>query len=221
MIWECLPTPSNEEGISLVRARESIRERDPSPIMPRPPILDPLDFRAIHASGLPWKAWLAIAESRENANRMETLRREQVLDGATLAVLGSLNRDVHVIAIAEDWCGDVHRHAPVIQRMAEASPRVHLRFVARADHPELFKRFLTNGGEAIPKFIFFNDLYVECGNWGPMPAECRRIIARGKGAGDIGAARKRVSGLYEADPNREIVVAELLDLITTATCTTP
>ena len=221
MIRETLPTPRNEGGISPKRARESTIKGKHLFIMPRPPILPTLDVRAIHAGGLPWKAWLAIAESRENANRMESLRRDQLLDGATLAVLGSLNRDVHVIAIAEDWCGDVHRHAPVIQRMAEASSRVHLRFVARADHPEFFARFLTNGGEAIPKFIFFNDQFVECGNWGPMPAECRRIIARGKGAGDIGAARKRVSALYEADPNREIVVSELLDLITTATCTTP
>lgn len=190
--------------------------------MPQPPILEPLDMKALHGAGKTWDAWIADAESRENAEKMTALRDSLAPEPAVEAVLKALPRDVHVIAIAEDWCGDVHRHAPTLQKMADvAGGRLHVRFVAREDSRELFKRFLTNGGEAIPKFVFFNDEFVECGNWGPMPAECRRLIARGKAAGDVGAARKRVGAMYESDPAQEVVFRELLDLIEIAVCTTP
>ena len=189
--------------------------------MPRPPIPQPLDFPAIHAQGQSWDAWIAAAESPENAAKMQQLRANLTLSPTQLAALKGLGRTVHVIAIAEDWCGDVHRHAPMLQLLADQTERLSIRFVSRADHPELFKRFLTNGGEAIPKFVFFNDQFVECGNWGPMPAECRRLIARGKAAGDVSAARKRVSAMYQSDPNGEVVFRELLELVETAAVEVP
>lgn len=189
--------------------------------MPRPPILDPIDYKAIFNGGKTYADWLAIAESRENVEKMESMRKALPIDAAIRSHLAALPRAVHVIAIAEDWCGDVHRHVPVLERIAESAPRVHLRYIARANHPEVFKRFLTNGGEAIPKFVFFNDKFVEVGNWGPMPEECRRLIARGKAAGDIAAARRRVATLYESDPHCEVVFRELLALIHTAICETP
>lgn len=189
--------------------------------MPRPPILDPIDFRAVFNGAKDYRQWLAIAESADNVAKMEARRQSVAIDAPTRAFLAAVPRPVHVIAIAEDWCGDVHRHAPVLERLAEHAPQLRVRYISRADHPEIFKRFLTNGGEAIPKFIFFNDKFVEVGNWGPMPEECRRLIARGKAAGDVTAARKRVSALYEADPHCEIVLRELLSLIHTALCEQP
>ena len=78
------------------------------------------------------------------------------------------------------------------------------------DEIAILRRFLTNGGEAIPKFVFLSEDYVECGNWGPMPEECRRLIARGKACGDVPAARKKVALLYEADPERRVVIDELI-----------
>ena len=71
-------------------------------------------------------------------------------------------------------------------------------------------RPLTNGGEAIPKFIFLSDQFVECGNWGPMPSADRVLIARGKACGDVGAARKKTAQSYQMDAGRRIVVEDLL-----------
>ncbi|HRK34877.1 MAG TPA: hypothetical protein PLJ47_09820, partial [Candidatus Hydrogenedentes bacterium] len=65
----------------------------------------------------------------------------------------------------------------------------------------------------IPKFIFLSDHFVECGNWGPMPAYCRELISRGKAANDPGVARQKVSALYAADDSRRVVVSELLHLL--------
>jgi len=85
----------------------------------------------------------------------------------------------------------------------------------------VFARFLTNGGEAIPKFVFLSGEFVECGNWGPMPAACRELIARGKASGDGATARQKVAALYAADDRKREVVNELLDRIDVASSTAP
>ncbi len=189
--------------------------------MPRPATLPTLDWKSVFESGLDYAAWINTGESPENRDKMETLRRSQALEPQAAAFLAALPRPVHVVAIAEDWCGDVVRHVPVLERLAEAAPNLKVRFITRMQRPDVFARFLTNGGEAIPKFIFLSDAFVECGNWGPMPAPLRDLISRGKACGDVAAARKKVSAFYEADANRRMVVEELLHLIDIATSREP
>lgn len=189
--------------------------------MPRPPLLPILDWKAIFESGQTYDAWLASAESEERQALMEANRLSLSLASHIRVFLASLPRPVRVVAIAEDWCGDVVRHVPVLQAMAEAAPNLDVRYIGRTPHLEIFARFLTNGGEAIPKFIFLNDAWVECGNWGPMPEVCRELIARGKACGDVGAARRKVSARYETDPDCRTVAAELLRLIDIASAREP
>ena len=152
---------------------------------------------------------------------METMRRDLHLEPHAVWSLKALAKPVHVVAIAEDWCGDVVRHAPVLQRLADETPNLKVRYVRRDQHLDVFARFLTNGGEAIPKFVFLSDAFVECGNWGPMPDACRELIARGKACGNVAAAREKVAALYNADPQERMVVNELLSLIDIAACTAP
>ena len=189
--------------------------------MPRPATLPLVDWKAVFDSGLEHPAWLAAAENPDLRDRMVEAQGALVLEPPVVGFLEALPRRVHVVAIAEDWCGDVVRHAPVLQKLAEAAPALRVRYISRLQHPEVFIRFLTNGGEAIPKFIFLNDRFVECGQWGPMPEACRELIARGKACGDMAAARRRVAALYEADPGRREVVRELLRLVDIAACLEP
>jgi hypothetical protein len=138
-----------------------------------------------------------------------------------VGALRALPRPVHVVAIAEDWCGDVVRHVPVLERMRREAANLEVHYIRREQHPDVFARFLTNGGEAIPKFIFLSDALVETGSWGPMPELCRDVIARGKACGDGKTARELVSAMYAAEEGRQIVVTELLHRITTACAERP
>ena len=189
--------------------------------MPRPATLPAIDWKAVFDSGSDYAAWLATAESPEQRDQLEAQRQALTLEPTVLGFLAALPRPVHVVAIAEDWCGDVVRHVPVLQCMVEAGPRLMVRYISRQQHPEVFVRFLTNGGEAIPKFIFMSDRFVECGNWGPMPECCRELIARGKAYGDVAAARKKVSVCYEQDATRRKVITELLHLVDIAVSQEP
>lgn len=187
--------------------------------MPRPNLLPLLNWPGILATSKTYSEWLAASEVPSHRERIEKTRTTLDLPAETRLAMQALPRDVHVLAIAEDWCGDVVRHVPVLERLAEENSLVHTHYVMREQHLDLFARFLTNGGEAIPKFIFLSTDLVETGHWGPMPAECRRLIARGKAINDVPAARRRVSARYEADPQLREVISELLELFQNATAT--
>jgi len=189
--------------------------------MPRPPTIALIDWKAVFESGQDYRSWITGGEAPDNREKMESQRKTLDLEPQAAGFLAALPRPVHVIAVAEDWCGDVVRHVPVLQCLAEAAPSLRIRFITRQQWPDVFERFLTNGGEAIPKFIFLSDTFVECGNWGPMPALCKDLIARGKACGNVAAARKKVAAFYEADGNRRVVVAELLQLIDIAVTREP
>ncbi len=189
--------------------------------MPRPPLLPLLDWPAILATGRPYADWITEGESPENRAKIEERRQNQRLEPPIEGLLQALPRTVHVAAFAEAWCGDVTLHVPVLQRLADATPNLQVRYLEREDSPAAFVRFLTNGGEAIPKFVFLNDQYVECGSWGPMPALCRKLIARGKACGNLDLARKKVAAVYESDPNRRMTIEELVRLIEIASAREP
>ena len=181
--------------------------------MARPPTLPVVDWEIIYQSGKKYTEWLIEGESKQNCEKIEINRKKIVLEAKARGYLQSLSKKVYVIAIAEDWCGDVIRHVPVLQKMTEIAPNLDVKYLTRQDCPNIFIRFLTNGGEAIPKFIFLNSKFIECGNWGPMPAHCRELISKGKACNDVKSAREKVSTLYEVDRNRTAVVEELIHLI--------
>ena len=181
-------------------------------IMPRPPTLQVINWADVFSAGKPWSEWIGEGESREKREEMDRARRKLSLQTYETRLVTNLERNVHVVAIAEDWCGDVIRHVPVIQRLADLSEHLRIRYIARADRPDIFVRYLTNGGEAIPRFIFLNHEFVECGNWGPMPLFCCELIARGKACGDVASARRKIGVIYESNLDRSHAVRELLAL---------
>jgi hypothetical protein len=189
--------------------------------MPRPPILPQIDWKAVYDSGQDFENWLKRGENPEYQARMDEDRKSLAIEDAAREFLASVDRPVYIVAIAEDWCGDVVRHVPVLEAMAAACPHLHVRYIHRADRPDIFVRYLTNGGEAIPRFIFLSENWTECANWGALPNACKDIIARGKACGDVGAARKITNALYDADPHRLFVVRELMACIDIAVSTTP
>jgi len=190
--------------------------------MPRPPILPLLDWEAILAGGQPFDVWLAAAEDPGQRQAVEAGLDVVRLETHEVTLLGGLSRKVHVAAIAEAWCGDVVRQVPVLRRLELASEgRLEVRFLTREQHPEVLARFLTNGGEAIPKFVFLGHDFTECGHWGPMPRAGRLALSRGKACGDLKAARRLVAAMYEADPERRETVRELLALATIAAAEKP
>ena len=181
--------------------------------MPQPPILPLIDWRSLFSTGTDWRRWLDAAEKPEHRTELLGSYGGFHPTADTIARLLALAKPVHIIAIAESWCGDVRRHIPVLQKIADAGGQVQVRYITRAQNLEVFARQLTNGGEAIPKAVFLSRDFVETGSWGPMPENGRRIVAQGKAANDIPGARKLVAAQYAADPQRRDAESEIINRI--------
>ena len=89
--------------------------------MPKPPLLRVIDWEEVLRSGRDFDAWMDGAESDANHDAMVAALSSMKLEADVAKGLAALKRRVHVVAIAEDWCGDVLRHVPALQAMAEAS----------------------------------------------------------------------------------------------------
>lgn len=181
--------------------------------------VEKLDLKSIWESGQTWDAWLATGGDAAKRSEMESIYAGIQLSPDDVRFLKSLQRSVFLLAIAEDWCGDVRRNVPVAARLCSENPaKLQMRCVDKETKPQLMVRYLTNAAEAIPIVIFFNDQFVEVGNWGPRPAACKRFIARGKAASKMDDARAKVSAFYAQDQHRS-TIQELRELIDLASAT--
>ncbi|MEQ8705158.1 MAG: thioredoxin family protein [Phaeodactylibacter sp.] len=112
-----------------------------------------------------------------NRSRMSRLDKTSRLTPETLGGIERLQAPVTMLVLTEAWCGDAAQVIPVLQKLAEASPRLSLKLILRDEHPDIMDAFLTNGGRSIPKIIFINDSSGEvAGSWGPRPAAVQQIV---------------------------------------------
>ncbi len=111
------------------------------------------------------------ASMMRNREQVEANERAVPLDPADVAALRALPRPLHVVAIVEDWCGDVVANLPVLARLAEASGKLDLRVFDKSKHPEAIGRYKKEGKfESIPVFVFFDEAFREVGVWIERPA---------------------------------------------------
>ncbi len=78
---------------------------------------------------------------------------------------------LHLLVLAEDWCGDAFNSIPVLARLADLSGHIDLRLLRRDEHPDLMDRYLTDGTRSIPIVIVLDEEFRELGHWGPRPSE--------------------------------------------------
>ena len=178
-----------------------------------------IDWKAVFLAGKNYVDWVRITKVLDNSVEMERARETLQIPPDWARQLRTLPREVHIVAFAEDSSVDVRRFVPVLQRMAESSERISIRYVSRESFPDIFIRYLTNGAESLPKFIFLNDEFTECGNWGPLPSECKTLIARGRACNNVSKAREKVTSRLAADSRSLLVMGELMELIQVASAT--
>ncbi len=82
-----------------------------------------------------------------------------------------------ILAIGEDWCGDVYRELPIVARLADACG-IELRIFIRDKNPDVMDEFLSNNGKsrAIPVFVFYTDDLQYIGRFVERPASAQAEI---------------------------------------------
>lgn len=108
-----------------------------------------------------------MTRSRE---RLEANEQTVALDPEVVAFFAE-QPPMHVVALAEDWCGDVIANLPVLGRLAEASGTLDVRVFLRDQNLDLMGLYLKDGKhQSIPVFAFFDADFNALGHFIERPA---------------------------------------------------
>jgi len=129
------------------------------------------------AQGLTYEAYKE--QMTRNRERFDANERRLELDPADLAAFRHLPRPLHVLVLAEDWCGDVIDNLPILGRLAAESDRLDLRIFLRDQNLDLIDQYLKDGQfRSIPVFVFFDDEFNELGRFIERPDSVSERRAR-------------------------------------------
>ena len=113
-----------------------------------------------------------------NAERVEANEQRVTLDDDAVRFFRSLPRPVNVVALAEDWCGDVIANLPVLGKLARETGKLNVRIFYRDQNLDLMERWLNQGKfQSIPVFAFFDEDMRELGHWIERPASVTKLRA--------------------------------------------
>src|SRR5579884_1131427 len=119
------------------------------------------------------------AQMTRNQERFAANERGLELAAADLAAFEGLREPLHVLVLAEDWCGDVIDNLPVLGRIAAESGTLDLRIFLRDQNLDLMDQYLNQGQfRSIPVFVFFDEEFHEIGRFIERPASVTERLAR-------------------------------------------
>jgi len=128
------------------------------------------------AQGLTYEAYRA--QMTRNQERFIANEQTVEFDANDLAFFTQLPQPVHVLALAEDWCGDVINNLPVLGRLAEASGKIDLHVFLRDQNLDIMDQYLKEGQfRSIPVFVLFDSNFRELGHWIERPARMTELQA--------------------------------------------
>ncbi|MDP9274968.1 MAG: thioredoxin family protein [Chloroflexota bacterium] len=133
--------------------------------------------RARFDKGLTYDAFKE--QMTRNRDRLEENEKRVDLNKDDLVAFRGLPRPVKVVALAEDWCGDVIANLPVLGRLAKDSGKLDVRIFLRDQNDDIMQRYLNKGQfKSIPVFVFFDDAFRELGHWIERPASVTEVRAK-------------------------------------------
>lgn len=127
------------------------------------------------AQGMSYEAYKA--QMTRNRERLEANETAVELAAADLAYFQKLPHSLNVVALAEDWCGDVINNLPVLGQLAAASGKLNLSIFLRDQNLDLMDQYLKEGQfRSIPVFAFFDENFRELGHWIERPARIHEML---------------------------------------------
>lgn len=155
----------------------------------------PMDDKRFQ-SGMPWKDYLA--QMGDNRARTEENYTKAQLNDDERGFFKGISQVKHIVMVAENWCGDVHRNSPMLARIAEALPGAELRVFFRDQNLDLTDCYLNNSYRSIPIFVMFDKDWNEIGHWVERPSRATAVST---------TMRARIVDAVPAD-QREAAIAE-------------
>jgi Thioredoxin len=128
-------------------------------------------------AGLTYDAYKA--QMTRNLDQVEQNEKDLALKPGAVQALRGLSKPVNVMALAEDWCGDVVANLPVLGKLAaESGGKLNVRILLRDGEPgtQVMDQYLNKGQyKSIPTFIFLDGDFKELGVWIERPDSVTKL----------------------------------------------
>jgi hypothetical protein len=111
------------------------------------------------------------AQMTRNREQVEKNEAGLKVADADLAVFRGLPKPLNVLALAEDWCGDVVANLPILGRLEkESQGKLNVRVLLRDQNLDVMDQYLKDGKyQSIPLFVFLDEAFNEVGMWQERP----------------------------------------------------
>jgi len=142
-----------------------------------------MNWQEQYEKGLPYTEFLARYGTDEHRRRWQAVYDKVRVPVDQREMLAGFPRQMYLLCLSGTWCGDCVRECPILQRIAEESPGIELRFLDRDENPEVRDALAINNGHRIPFVVFLSEDYAECARYGERTlATYRKIAAERLGA---------------------------------------
>jgi hypothetical protein len=146
------------------------------------------------------------AQMTRNKEQVEQNETDVQLKPDDVQAVQNLPQSVNVLALAEDWCGDVVANLPVLGKLAkESKGKLNVRVLLRDQEPgaKVMDEHLNKGEfKSIPTVIFLDGDFKEVGVWVERPDSVTKLredkrLALYKANPDWGDPSKPIAELPE------------------------
>lgn len=157
--------------------------------------------------------------TKMNIQRMNRLDKTIEINEEIRTELAALPCRLNWLVLTEAWCGDAAQNIPILSKMANASSKIHLRFLLRDENLDVMDKYLTNGGRAIPKLIVLDQYFNEIASWGPRPSEVQNMVLENKRNANLPYSEfaKVVQKWYAKDKG-ETLQREMMEILQRISC---
>ena len=119
------------------------------------------------------------AQMTRNKEQVEQKERDLQLKPDDVQAIRSLPSPLNVLALAEDWCGDVVANLPILGKLAhESNGKLNVRVLLRDQEPgtKVMDAHLNRGQfKSIPTVIFLDGDFNEVGIWIERPESVTKL----------------------------------------------
>jgi hypothetical protein len=132
--------------------------------------------RAQFESGLTYDAYKT--QMTRNREQVEQNEKDVQLNSEDVQAFRDLPQSINVMALAEDWCGDVVANLPILGKLEQASNgKLNVRIHLRDQEPgtQIMDQYLNKGQfKSIPTFVFLDAGFNDRGVWIERPDSVTR-----------------------------------------------
>ena len=136
-----------------------------------------MEWGRVFADGLGYGEFLERHGTAEHRARWKGVYDKAMLTAEQRELVGGFVRQMHVLVIAGAWCGDCVNQCPIMQRVAEETPKVQVRFVDRDVQAAAQDAVVMNLGRRVPVVVFLSEDDQECGRYGDRTLATYRQMA--------------------------------------------